>query len=128
MRRIAELVRLDLGAPLAPKLRIWNRIAGTLVERDLAGGPAPPLVLDLHWVIAPADGLDVALRIGGGTAGSALPPTRREARRAKTAASGAEAEARLAEAEAPHAEAIARRLAEARVRELEAELAAVRGR
>jgi hypothetical protein len=70
----------------------------------------------MDWVLAPADGFELALRITTGEEGRQLVLTRAEARKA-------EAEARKAEAEARKAEAEARKIAEARVRELEADLA-----
>ncbi|HET9959952.1 MAG TPA: hypothetical protein VFQ61_35915 [Polyangiaceae bacterium] len=85
-----------------------RRVQGALVEREVSGDRVPSLALDLHWALAPADGLPCALRIGSGARGADLVPTRAEARKI-------EAEARKAEAEA-------RAVAEARVRELEAEL------
>ncbi|MFZ5896519.1 MAG: Uma2 family endonuclease [Myxococcota bacterium] len=114
---VAELVRFDhQAAREAERLRIWDRVDDALVERAVEGTRAPSLILDLHWVLAPADGYALALRIGVGEEGDQLLLTRAEARKA-------EAEARKAEAEARKTEVEAR---EARIRELEAELARVR--
>jgi hypothetical protein len=77
----------------------------------------------MDWVLAPADGFELALRIATGEESRHIALTRAEARKAEAEARKAEAEARKAEAEARKAEAEARRIAEARVRELEAELA-----
>lgn len=99
---VAELVRFDPEAMDSGRLRIWDRVEGALVERETSTSPVRSLILDLHWVIAPADGVDVALRVGIGEQGSELVLTRAEARQA---------------------EAQARQRAEARVRKLEAELA-----
>jgi len=106
---VTELVRFDPESVTDEKLRIWHRVDGALVEREVRGANAPSLVLEMDWVIAPAEGFERALRIATGEGPRQLAPTRTEARRA-------EAQARQAEAEA-------RRIAEARVRELEAELA-----
>ena len=105
----AELVRFDPECVSGAKLRIWNRVDGALVEREVLGASAPSLILDMDWVLAPADGFELALRITTGASSKQLAMTRAEARKA-------EAEARKAEAEA-------RSVAELRVRELEAELA-----
>jgi len=113
---VAELVRFDPESVSDAKLRIWDRVDGALVEREVHGSRAPSLVQDMDWVLAPADGFDLALRIATGEGVRQVALTRAEARQA-------EAEARQAEAEARQAEAEARRIAEARVRELEAELA-----
>jgi hypothetical protein len=100
-----------------------------LVARALDSDRAPSLVLDLHWRVAPADSLPIALRIAIGRSGETFVLTRAEAReaearKAEAEARKAEAEARKAEAEArkAEAEAEARKAAEARIRELEAEL------
>jgi Uma2 family endonuclease len=114
---VRELVRFDPlhsgslhGGPShgGPSLRIWDRVDGALVEREVQGESAASLVLNVHWVIAPAEGLPLALRVA--TAG-VLAPTRQEARKAAE-------QARLESEQA-------RVLAEARVRELEALLGKV---
>jgi Uma2 family endonuclease len=106
---VHELVRFHPEAgPGKPMLRIWDRVEGGLLERDLQAGPCHSSVLDVRWVVAGADDHAQALRITQGSDSDALVPTRKEARQA-------EAEARRAEAEA-------RQAAEQRVRELEAEL------
>ena len=134
---VVELVRFDPEAP-QPSLRIWHRVDGALVEREARISGAPSSVLDFSWLLAPADDFELALRIAV-RRGEALQlvPTRAEARRAEAEGRKAEAEARQAEAEGRKAEAEARKVeadarkveaearkaAEARVRELEAELA-----
>jgi Uma2 family endonuclease len=119
---VSELVRFDPESSAGPKLRIWDRVQGALVERAIDSDRAPSLVLDLHWCVAPADSLPLALRVATGNSGETLVLTRAEARKAEAEARKAEAEARKAEAEARKAEAEARKAAEARIRELEAEL------
>lgn len=99
---VSELVRFDPEAPADSALRIWDRVDGALVEREPPRSQAPSLVLDLDWVLAPADGFERALRIAAGEEPRVLLMTRAEGRKA---------------------EAEARRAAEARVLELEAELA-----
>ena len=138
---VAELVRFDPESVSDAKLRVWNRVDGALVEREVHGSGAPSLIQDMDWVLAPADGFELALRIATGEESRQLVLTRAEARQAEAEARAearqaeaearqaeaearqAEAEARQAEANARQAEAEARRIAEARVRELEAELA-----
>jgi Uma2 family endonuclease len=115
---VVELVRFDPEAP-GGRLRIWDRAEGDLVEREIDGEIAPSTVLPLTWIVAPADEVPTALRFTAGDAAAPLVPTRAEALRAEAEAHRAEAEALRAEAEA---ETKARRAAEARVRELEAEL------
>jgi Uma2 family endonuclease len=113
---VSELVRFDPEARASePVLRIWDRVEGTLRERDLAAGPFRSSVLDVRWVVAAADDHASALRITQSADNEALVPTRREAREA-------EAQARQAEAQARQAETQARQAAEQRVLELEAEL------
>jgi Uma2 family endonuclease len=96
---VCELVRFDPESSDNTRLRIWDRVEEALVERELSSGFIPSSVLDLHWVIAPAEDHQVALRIA--EANRTLVPTRLEARQA---------------------EAEARQAAEARIRELEAQL------
>jgi Uma2 family endonuclease len=117
---VLELVRFDPDAAPGRRLRVWDRIDGDLVERVVDADVAPSAVLPLAWKVAPADGLPVALRL---LTGEALVPTLVEAREREAAARQHEAEARQREAAARQREAEARQVAEARVRELEAELA-----
>jgi Uma2 family endonuclease len=113
-----EVVRFDAREG-ATSLRVWDRVMGDLVERIAPGGRASSR-LGLTFVVAPADGLEVALRIA--RADGTLVPTRREARKAEAEGRKAEAEGRRAEAEGRRAEQDAREAAERRVAELEAEL------
>jgi len=113
---VREVVRFD---PVAKKgrLRIWDRIEGDLVERDVSS-PAGHLcdALGLYWCLTVDPVLGLMLRLSRDSAGLELLPTLEEAQRdAQTRRHQAEAEARQAEARV--------RQAEARVRELEAELA-----
>lgn len=99
---VRELVRFDPEARASEAaLRIWDRVEGGLLERDLRTGPCRSSVMDVRWVVARADDHATALRITQGADSDALVPTRKEALQA--------------EAEARHA-------AERRVLELEAEL------
>jgi Uma2 family endonuclease len=101
---VRELVRFDPEArPGEPLLRVWDRVDGALLERELEAGPwqCRSSVLDVRWVVAAAEDQPIALRFTAGLESEALVPTRREARKA---------------------EAEARQAAEQRVRELEAEL------
>jgi Uma2 family endonuclease len=91
---VQEVVRFDPeGAAGEATLRVWNRLQGVLLEREPEAAPRSS-VLDVRWVVAAGDGHAMALRITDARNSDALVPTRMEARQA----------------------------AEARVRELEAEL------
>jgi Uma2 family endonuclease len=107
---VSELVRFDASASPPGRLRVWDRLDGDLVEREVEGEAALSTVLPCAWVVAPADDLPVALRLRSAGADAALVATRAEARRQ-------EAEARRQE----------RAEAGARVAALEAELARLRG-
>ncbi len=108
---VTELVRFDPADEERP-LRIWDRVQGALVEREVPGTYERSLVLPIEWVVAPAEGLPRALRVQrDGT----LVPTAREAERLLRAASEAERLEKEREREA-------REAAEARVQQLEAEL------
>lgn len=99
---VSELVRFDPEARSGqPVLRIWDRVDGQLLERDLAKGSFPSSVMNLRWIVAGADDHASALRITQSIDSNALVLTRGEARQA---------------------EAEARQAAERRVLELEAEL------
>ena len=107
---VRELLRFDPEArPDERPLRVWERVQDSLLERDIDGVSCNSSVLDVTWGVAPAEHHATALRITRGRNDGTLVLTR--------------AEARQAEADARQAEADARRAAEARVRELEAELA-----
>lgn len=93
---VKELIRFDPEDLPPAQLRIWDRVGGALVERELTTARAPSAVLGIDWVVAEAENHPIALRIAEG---ERLIPTRLEARKV---------------------EAEARQRAEARVRELEA--------
>jgi hypothetical protein len=122
---VRELVCFDSQREQRP-LRIWDRVHGALLEREVTGARANSLVLGVDWLIAPADELPRALRIARG---ENLVLTRLEARDAERQAKAAEHQAKAAERrakelerDAKEVERQARDVAEARVRELEAEL------
>jgi hypothetical protein len=96
---VREVVRFD---PLAQsgRLRIWDRVEGDLVERDVSS-PAGHLcdALGLYWCLTVDPRLGLMLRLSRDSAGVDVLPTPEEAQRE----------------------------AEARVRELEAELARAKG-
>lgn len=122
------MIRFDPEARSGERrLRVWDRVQDSLLERDLEGTSCNSTVLDTTWGVAPAEGHAVALRMTRSRNDATLVPTRSEAeaaaRQGEAEARQAEAAARQAEAEARQAEAEARQTAEARVRELEAELA-----
>jgi Uma2 family endonuclease len=110
---VAELVRFDPDAPAAEQLRVWDRIEGDLVEREVdQAGSTPCATLGFHWIVVPAEGFPAALRLA------------RDPRGDDQLLTLAEAETRAKEREASlrEAEAKAREAAERRVAELEAEL------
>ncbi|HEX2876575.1 MAG TPA: Uma2 family endonuclease [Polyangiaceae bacterium] len=113
---VQEVVRFDPVAS-SGQLRIWDRVDGDLVERDLSS-PSGFLcdALGLYWCLADDPRLGRMLRLSRDSAGLELLPTVIEAQEQ------AEARARQAEVLARQAETQARQ-AERRIRELEAELA-----
>lgn len=115
---VSELVRFDPESAEQP-LRVWDRVEGALVERQVNGSVAASLVLEFEWIVAEAEGMPRALRIAQG---DRLVPTRREAVVAQAAARQAAETRADAEQEARRVEQEARRALDARVRELEAEL------
>lgn len=119
---VEEVVRFDPRGGEEGRLQVWNRIDGDLVERVVERERVRSRVLELTWVVAPADGYPAALRLARGADGQELAPTRSEAREAEARGREAEARAREAEARAREAEAKGREAAERRVAELEAEL------
>lgn len=96
---VLELVRFDPEAAPDGRLRVWDRAEDDLVERALEGEIAPSTVLPLTWIVAPADEIPSALRFTSGDAQAPLVPSRAEARRSESEARRA-AEARIAELEA----------------------------
>lgn len=87
---VNELVRFEPEAAPSSRLRIWDRTDGALMERAIVGDSAPSSVLALHWIVAGAEGLPTALRIADEQ--RLIVPTHNEARKA--------AEARIRELEA----------------------------
>ena len=87
-------------------LRVWDRVQGTLVEREVSNERARSLILPIEWVVAPADDwLPRALRF------------ERDGELVLT-----DQEALQAARDAEEAARSATEAAEARIRELEAEL------
>jgi len=83
---VQELVRFDPEAGSGEAtLRVWNRVQGALLERDLETEPVLSSVFDVRWVVAPADGLAMALRITDARNSDVVVPTRMEARQAPEA-------------------------------------------
>jgi Uma2 family endonuclease len=113
---VLELVRFEPEAP-QPSLRVWDRVENDLVEREHVARSAKSRVLPGYWVVVTDPEHGAALRLSHDETGTVLFPTPAEA----------EAEGRRAEAEARKAEVEARQTLEARVRELEAELAKRQG-
>ena len=106
---VLELVRFDPEDPQHP-LRLWDRLEGDLVEREVSRSELERSdLLGLYWLVEPSTDLGQALRLCRDAAGRDRLLSDEEAHRAA-------AQAQQAEVEARHA-------AEARVRELEAELA-----
>jgi Uma2 family endonuclease len=93
---VLELIRLDPEAPSGARLRAWDRVEEDLVEREVEGDRTPCVTLGLTWIVAPVGEEPIGLRLE-------------------------DAEGRLVESKV-EAEVAARAAAEARVRELEAEL------
>ncbi len=99
LRRYASLgarqvVRFDPSESEGSRLRVWDRVTERLVEREVLLDRAPSGILNLTWVVAPSDTHPTTLRIATDVEGTELLLSRTEARQ----------------------------LAEARVRQLEAEL------
>ena len=94
---VKELVRFDPDAPEGKRLRVWDRMREDLVERLVVGDRTPCDTLGLVWRVLPVESEPVGLRLVDG-------------------------EGRLLEVREEN-EAKARAKAEARVQELEAELA-----
>lgn len=68
----SELVLFDHEAKPGQRLRVFDRIEGDFVERVVENDRTPCLTLGLHWVVAPAPDLDVALRLARDTEGADL--------------------------------------------------------
>ena len=125
---VQELVRFDPAAQ-QDQLRIWDRVEGDLVERDITSPTGHACdALGSYWCVTHDAKLGPMLRLARDSAGRDLLPTVAEAKlHAEARARDAETQARDAETQARDAQAQARD-AEQRIRELEAELAARRGR
>jgi hypothetical protein len=104
---VRELIRFDPLSKKKPRLRIWDRVDGDMVERDVTSPTGHRCdALGLYWCVAADARLGLMLRLSRDPAGQDLLPTL--------------AETHQREAEAHQREAAQ---AEARIRELEAELA-----
>lgn len=110
---VQELVRFDPDAPPGKRLRVWDRIAGDLVEREVEGESTSCAALSLTWVVWPDPDLGAMLRLARDAEGGELLPTLAEAK---------ETEGRMRVQETDR-----RKDAEQRIRELEAELRKLRG-
>jgi Uma2 family endonuclease len=99
---VSELVAFDPECEPS-RLRVWDRLQGDLIERELTGTAAISKVLPGYWVVSVDERHGATLRLAHDAEGKRLFPTPAEA----------EAEARKTEASA----------LERRIRELEAELA-----
>ena len=90
---VRELVRFDPNERTGERVRVWDRIDEDLVEREVRADQTPCAMLPgLHWVVAPADRVPAALRLARVAVGRDVVPTRVEARRIE--------QARVAELEA----------------------------
>jgi Uma2 family endonuclease len=105
---VKELVRFDPEATEGRRLRVWDRVRGDLVEREIGADRTPCLTLGLSWVVCPVESEPVGLRLANDAGQLLEVPEEAQAR-------GRAEEARAREA------------AEARVRELEEELRRARG-
>ena len=92
-----EVVRFDADASAGARLRVWDRLEGDLVERVVEGDRTQCSVLGGHWVVAPVGAYPVGLRLED--PGGALWPSPEEAA-VQADALRARAEARVAELEA----------------------------
>jgi Uma2 family endonuclease len=72
---VRELVRFDAAAPEGSRLRAWDRIDDVLVPREIENDSSACVTLSLHWVVAPADRLQVALRLARDSSRRELLPT-----------------------------------------------------
>ena len=107
---VRELVTFHVDAEPGERLRVWDRIENDLVERVVTDDKTLCLTLGMTLMVGPVDQYPVALRLSRDAEGKDLVLT--------------EAEAKDAEAAGRQAEAAARQRAEARVAQLEKELAA----
>jgi Uma2 family endonuclease len=101
---VRELVTFHVDAPAGERLRVWDRIEHDLVERVVTDDRTPCVTLGLTLLVGPVDEYPVGLRLARDAEGSDLVLTDKEARlAAETAAKGAEA--RVAELERQLADA-----------------------
>jgi hypothetical protein len=112
---VKELVRFDPEAPEGRRLRVWDRVEGDLVERQIGEDRSPCLTLGLAWAVrmvpAPSGPAEyVGLRLVD-DAGLLL-----EAQEERETRAREQAEVRAERAE------VRAETAEARIRELEEQL------
>lgn len=66
---VREILRFDVDAGPGERIKAWDRVEAAypdgddLVEREVAGDTTPCTTLGLHWVVAPAPELPLALRL-----------------------------------------------------------------
>jgi hypothetical protein len=109
---VRELVAFNVDAAPGERLRVWDRLEHDLVERVVTGDTTPCVALGVTLLVAPVEGYEVGLRVARDPEGRVLVLTPSEA---------------LAGAlDAKAVEAAARKAAEARIAQLEKELAARR--
>jgi hypothetical protein len=131
---VRELVVFHVDAEPGERLRVWDRIDNDLVERVVTNDTTPCLTLGLTLLVGPLGAYPASLRLARDAEGVDLVLTEAEGRRVEAEGRRVEAEGRRVEEGAKEAataglaeEAAARRRAEARIEELERELAARRG-
>jgi Uma2 family endonuclease len=111
---VKELVRFDPECPEGRRLRVWDRVEGDLVEREIAEDRTPCLTLGLAWTVRmiplPKDEEVLGVRLVDDD-GRMLELPEERAERLKQEAERAK-----------EAETAVRTAAEARIRELEDEL------
>jgi Uma2 family endonuclease len=78
---VKELLRFDPAEAEGHRVRAWDRVHDDLVEREVAGDRTPCLTLGLSWVVCPADGEPVGLRLAD--AAGRLLETREETQAAR---------------------------------------------
>jgi hypothetical protein len=101
---VRELIIFDIDAPAGERLRAWDRIDGDFVERVVENERTPCVTLGLHVVVAPIavdekTQYPACIRLARDPEGRELIPTTEEARRTAEIAAAA-AQARIAELEA----------------------------
>jgi hypothetical protein len=92
---VRELVAFDGDAAAGARLRIWDRVADDLVEREIDGDAAASTTLGAFFVVGRTGNADVALRIADDREGASTWPTSAEAEAAKASARIAELEEAL---------------------------------